>query len=177
MKKFLILFIVGMLSIACVGCGNSGSTKDASTTESNSDSTKSNSDSESKKEYKVGDVISFEGQEITVTSVQRNYDSGNEYIKAKTGNEFVKVTVSVKNISNSKISVGPFEFKLQNSEGAQETTTGLTYTIDDKFDSAELVPGGTRTGSLVFEAPKDDAGLKLIYNPSLFGDKKLEIKL
>ena len=176
MKKILIvLTVVAMLSIACVGCGSTNSTKESSTetpSTSNSDSSKNENSV-----YKVGDVIHFEGEEIKVTNVQRNYNTGNEYSKPASGKEFVKVTVTIKNTSNSNISVNPLEFKIQDSNGAQKSLASESYIIDDKFDSAELIPGGTKTGSIIFEVPKNDAGLKLIYEPNAFSGEQISIKL
>ena len=81
MKKLLtILMVVGM-STAFVGCGST-KTKESSDSQSSQSSESSSSTSNSEQdsaEYKVGDVISFEGEEITVTDVKRNYSTGNTY--------------------------------------------------------------------------------------------------
>lgn len=125
----------------------------------------------------MGDVINFEGEEVTVTNVERNYDTGNQYSTPKTGNEFVKITVNIKNISNKEISVGAHEFELQNSKGSIESIASPTYSLEDVFDNAKLISDGEKSGSMIFEAPKDDEGLKLVYKPSFLSSKELKISL
>ncbi len=175
MKKILIIFMVAIISIACVGCGDTNSSQESSTEAppaSNSDSSKNEN-----LEYKAGDVINFEGEEITLTNVQKNYNTGNQYSKPASGKEFIKVTVTIKNVSNENISVNPLEFKIQTSNGVQESVSGETYSLDDKFISAELISQGTITGSIIFETPKDDSSLKLVYQPNLFKGKQISINL
>lgn len=174
MKKIIVLLIALGLSVSCVGCGNN-KTKESSTT-SNSSSNSSDSN-KLKDEYNVGEVIKFEGEEFTVTNVDKNHKSSNQYIKPKEGKQFVKVSVTIKNISDDKISVNPLEFKLLNSNGELAEIDGETYLLKDQFDSAELVKGGTKSGSIVFQAPKDDNGLKLVYKPNLLKDVEVKIKL
>ena len=183
MKKILLALIVAVLSVSFVGCGNNSSNSNNSSEPSQSESSSKTDNSSSQsnqsetKEYKVGDTISFEGEEITLTNVQRNYNTGNEYSKPASGKEFVKVTVTIKNVSNSNISLSPFDFKIQDSNGSQESLAGESYSLDDQLNSAELIPQGTKTGSMIFEVPKDDAGLKLIYKPNAFNDKQIAINL
>ena len=176
MKKILTMIIVLALPLAFVGCGSEKTQESSSSSSSSSSSLESTQESK-ETEYKVGDVINFEGEEVTVTNVEKNYDTGNQYLTPKTGNEFVKVTINIKNISNNEISVGAFEFELQNSKGSIENIVSPTYSLEDVFDNAKLVPGGERSGSMIFEAPKDDTGLKLVYKPSFLSSKELKINL
>lgn len=179
MKKLLtILMVVGM-STAFVGCGGT-KTKESSDSQSSQSSESSSSTLNSEQdsaEYKVGDVISFEGEEITVTDVKRNSSTGNTYEKPKENHEFIKISVNIKNVSDKDVSISSYEFKLQNSNGAVEDSSYLTPSLEDAFDSAELVPGGSKAGSIIFEAPKGDANLKLVYEPSVLSNKKLKINL
>ena len=66
---------------------------------------------------------------------------------------------------------------MQNSKGSIESISSTTYSLKDVFDNVKLVPGGEKSGSMVFEAPKDDKELKLVYKSSLFSSKELKINL
>lgn len=62
----------------------------------------SNQATEEKTDFTVGDVISYKGKEITVLSVERKYDSNNEFYQPKDGKEFVKINIKVENKSEEK---------------------------------------------------------------------------
>lgn len=134
------------------------------------------SDSE-KTTYKVGDVIKFDDKQVTVTDLQRNWNSGNEYSQPDSGNEFVNVKVSIENNSDGQISYNTFDWKIKNSDGMITDVDMETYGLDGSLESGELAPGGKVSGTLVFQAPSGDEGLALQYSPSFWTDKKLEIKL
>lgn len=127
--------------------------------------------------FKVGDVISFDEKKVTVVSMQRNWDSGNQFIKPDSGNEFIKVQVSIENNSKNEAMYNTFDWKLQDSKGVIKDIDGVNYTIEGALNSGELAPGGKVAGFLVFEVASGDAGLTLRYNPSFWSDRKLEIKL
>lgn len=152
---------------------NSSSKSDDSKNDSSSSNT-TNTDSEDK-EYKVGDTISVSNQELTVTKVQRNYSP--KYGSAKDGQEYVKVTLKLANKSDKTISAYSTSFKVQDSNGVIEDRDSSSYSLDDYFDYSDLASNGTKTGSLVFEVPKGDNNLTFIYEPNMFSDKQVKIKL
>lgn len=63
---------------------------------SNGNSVSDNKKTE-KTNFKVGETIAFDGKEVTVKSIDRDWKSDNQFIKAKDGKEFVKVNVSIVN--------------------------------------------------------------------------------
>lgn len=127
--------------------------------------------------YTVGQAIDFDGKKVTVTSVERNWQSGNEYIVADSGNEYVKVQVAIENNSNSRVSYDTFDWKIQDSKGVIQDVDINTYSVDGGLNGGELAPDGKVSGFMVFQVPAEDSGLVISYNPSFFGDKKIEIKL
>lgn len=138
------------------------------------------SSSEQKKEqatFKTGDVIEFDGKKVTVATPERNWDTGNQFMKPESGNEFVKVQVTIENNSNTEASYNTFDWKLQDSKGVIKDVASIAYGIDGALNSGDLAPGGKVAGFLVFEVPTGDTGLTLRYNPSFWSDKKIEIKL
>lgn len=175
----LISALMILFSISIAGCGNKTEQTSSNSSAKTETETKENTDNKesSSNTYKVGDKITFEGEEVTVVSVERNYNTGNQYQTPKDGEEFVKISINIKNVSNKNISVNPLEFKIQSSDGALESPNYNTYSLDDQFESAELVPEGTRSGSIIFEVPKDDANLKLVYTPSILSAKSITIEL
>lgn len=183
-EKIIILLTILGLSVSCVGCASNNKAKSSPYASSSGgsitqkDSSSNSSDSnEIKYEYNVGDVIKLKGEEVTVTNVKKNYKPSSAYSKPKNGNQFVKVTITIKNISEDNISISPFEFTLLNSKGVLENIDGGTYALLDRLESTKLVKGKTKSGSLVFQAPKDDANLKLVYKPSLWKNAEVKIRL
>lgn len=159
---WVIIVVVAGFIIGLVNMGNSNNPKKVDGGDNSS--SMSNSDSQ-KNEFKVGDTIAIEDYEVTVLDVVRNFDSGNPYITPKDGKEFVKVNIQVVNKSDETKSYNVLEWKIQDSDGAIESPDGLSYTVDDGLNSGELASGGKKNGSIVFEAPAGDAGLKLHYKP------------
>lgn len=127
--------------------------------------------------FKPGDVIEFDGKKVTVAAPERNWDTGNQFMKPESGNEFVKVQVTIENNSNTEAPYNSFDWKLQDSKGVIKDVASVAYGIDGALNSGDLAPGGKVEGFLVFEVPEGDTGLTLRYSPSFWSDKKVEIKL
>jgi len=135
------------------------------------------SKTETKKDFVIGDVISFKGGEISVKSVERNYNTGNRYYTPKKGKEFVKINLLIMNKNNDNLQYNANDWKMQDSNGAMELDV-ITPNNDDHLGHGDLIKGGKKTGSLVFEVPKDDKGLVLHYRPSSLNPvDEIKIKL
>ena len=146
--------------------------------ESNGSSQIQNSEKkkEEKTEFKVGDIIAFDGKELTVEKVDRNWNSGNAYIKPKDGKEYVKVSVKIENKSETEMKYNVFEFKAEDSNGAAESANWQTYSLPDSLGSGDLAKGGKKSGSMIFEVPAGSS-LKLHYQPSFWSNKKVIVNL
>ena len=131
---------------------------------------------EEKTEFNVGDIIAFDGKELTVEKVERNWNSGNSYLKPKDGKEYVKVSVKIENKSETEMNYNVFEFKAEDSNGAAENANMQTYSLPDSLGSGDLVKGGKKSGSMIFEVPAGSS-LKLHYQPSFWSNKKVIINL
>lgn len=144
---------------------------------SNGSSQAQNSESKKEKtEFNVGDIIAFDGKELTVEKVERNWNSGNAYLKPKDGKEYVKVSVKIENKSETEMNYNVFEFKAEDSNGAAESADGQTYSLPDSLGSGDLVKGGKKSGSMIFEVPAGSS-LKLHYQPSFWSNKKVIVNL
>ena len=145
--------------------------------ESNGSSQIQNSEKkEEKTEFNVGDIIAFDGKELTVEKVERNWKSEKAYIKPKDGKEYVKVSVKIENKSETEMNYNVFEFKAEDSNGAAERFNFQTYSLPDSLGSGNLVKGGKKSGSMIFEVPAGSS-LKLHYQPSFWSNKKVIVNL
>ena len=131
---------------------------------------------EEKTEFKVGDIIAFDGKELTVEKVERNWNSGNAYMKPKDGKEYVKVLVKIENKSETEMNYNVFEFKAEDSNGVAESADWQTYSLPDSLGSGDLIKGGKKSGSMIFEVPAGSS-LKLHYQPSFWSNKKVIVNL
>lgn len=132
----------------------------------------------SNSEYVVGDIVAIDGKEVAVAKVERNYSTGNSYAIPKTGKEFVRVTLELKNNSNDTVPYYAIDWKMEDSEGSLDTYS-ITGSLSDDgaLGSGELTSGGKKTGTLVFEVPAGDTNLRLHYQSSSWSNKGVIIKL
>lgn len=170
---FWVIIVIVLIGIGGAAGGNNSNT--ATNTGGNSGS--QDKKAEEKTEFKVGETASFDNKTITVTDVQRNYDTGNQFAQPESGKEFVIVTVNIVNNSDSNLDYNTFEFKMQDSNGVQQNEA-ITALSEGKLNSGSLAKGGKVTGKLAYEVPKDDKGLKLLYqNFSFFDNKAITFNL
>lgn len=169
-----LLTVIGVLVIlAVIGSAASGGDKSGITS---TGGTAQNAEQQ-KTEFVVGETVTFDDKSIAVTEVQRNYSTGNQFSQPEAGKEFVLVTVAITNNGSSSMDYNTFEFKLQDSNGVQQSES-FGALSEGKLNSGSLAAGGKVTGKLAYEVPKDDAGLKLLYQSfSFFDNKIITIKL
>lgn len=128
------------------------------------------------KVFGINEAVKYNGLELSVTKVARS--SGKEFDKPKDGMEFIIVTVKYKNVGDEKISYNPFDFKMLNSKGQITDQTFTTVNTETALSSGELAPGGEISGTIAFEQPKGDTGLKLQYTGNWFSsDADIEFQL
>lgn len=170
---FWVIIVVVLIMIAGAGASSNKDAQKVGDNESSESTDSGNSDSKDQT-FKVGDVVAIDNREVTVEKVQRNWSS--EYSKPKDGKEYVMVTVKIENKSDDKISYNSSEWKMEDSDGAIES---LAFVMgnDDSLDYGDLAAGGKKTGTIVFEVPKDDKALKIHYKPNLFIDREAVIEL
>lgn len=182
-KKILIGLMAGSLATMCAGCGTPTIPNETTTTGSTA-ATTSVALENKEVNYNPGEVIRYGNEEVTITNVIKGYaltaaDCNTTTVpsyKPSNGNQYIKVTVNIKNVSSATAALSSSEFKIQNSQGQLTSTAGPTYYLKDKFQTLSIVSGGTSTGSMVFEAPINDAGVKLVYTP-VYGKGTLSIRL
>jgi len=131
-----------------------------------------NSELEStKKEYKRNETVIYKGARFSVTNVK--YSNGTSWDKPAKGKNFVIVTIKIENTSNEKLSYNVYDWKMKNSQGQEDEETFTTIDNDTNLHSGTLSVGGKKEGTIVFEEPKNDKSLKLLYfDNSLFDDEE-----
>ena len=167
---FWVVVVVVLIAIGGAGISNKPEVV------GNYDGNSSEQTSDGNSEFKVGDIISFEGQEVVVTSVERNYSTGNKYTKPSEGKEFVKVNIQIQNKSQDKESFNALDWEIEDSDGVINDYSILGQ-ADDHLGYGDLAAGGTKKGSLVFEVPAGDKGLKLHFTPNIWSSKEVVINL
>ena len=185
-KKILIGLMAGALATMCVGCGKTNQNPNETTTTTESTAATTSVATENREvNYKQGEVIRYGNEEVTITDVVKGYtltaadstsSSAPSYYKPASGNQYIKVTVNIKNVSSAQAALSSSEFKIQNSQGQLLSTAGPNYYLKDKFQTLTIGGGGSSSGSMIFEAPINDSNIKLVYTP-VYGKGMLSIKL
>jgi len=121
---------------------------------------------------KVGDVTKLGDREFVVNSVRRS--GAFNYNTPKVGKEYVIINVTIRNLGKDEISYNPYDFKIQDANGAQESETFAA--LDDSLNSGTLAPGGKVTGSMPFQVPVGDKAL-LIFQPSFWSSQRVVVDL
>ena len=116
---------------------------------------------QTKTEFSQSETVTFRDVDYTVTAVEKT--TGTEYDQAKAGYEYVIVSIRIENKSDEKISYNAFDWKMENSNGQEESTTFTIVDSDTALNSGDLNPGGIVEGTVTFEEPQGDTGLKLNY--------------
>lgn len=173
-KKFISALIVGIMAFSFVACGDSQPTKDESKSTQKQEEQKKEEPKQT--EFKIGDAVKLNGMILTVTGKQ--ISQGDQIAKPKEGNDFVIVNVKIENKGDKTISYNPVYFKLQNSNGQITDVTFMPIDGVKELEMGDLVKDGHVEGALVFEAPKGDNGLKLLFQDNIFTkDSKITIDL
>ncbi len=172
-KKWWFWVILIIIIVAVVYSSNNNSTE-PSTSSAPSSSTENKKQNE-KTEFNKGEEAILGNGAITVTDVQ--ISQGTQFDKPKSGKEFVIVNVTIENKGSKNLSYNPYYFKMQNSQGQQESMTFTTVNSDSSLQSGELIPGGKVSGTIAFEQPIGDTNLTLVYSDSIWSSKELKIKL
>lgn len=163
---FWILIIAVVIIIAIATGGKDDSAKKVS-----GEKTKAKTTQQVKTKFKVGEEVKLGDAVVKVDSVKKS--KGGQYVKPKSGNEYVIVKVTIKNNGDDNLDYNVFDFKMKNSQGNITDSCVLGNDNDTRLDSGELAKGGSVSGSISFEAPKDDKGLVLIYQGNMFDDDKV----
>ena len=173
-----VLILIGIIMSAIGGSNNSSTQTQTTGTTGSTNTQVENSPSSQPSEKpqdatpKVGDVAKLGDREFIVNTVKRSKALG--YSTPKAGKEFVAVNVTIRNLGTDEVSYNPYDFKVQDANGAQESTTFAS--LDDSLSSGTLASNGKVTGSMAFEVPIGDQAT-LIFQPSFWSNQRVVVDL
>lgn len=168
-----ILFLFGIIMSALSGSKVSNTTTTTTPTNTpKANLTEKDNNQPEEITPKVGDVTKLGDREFIVNSVRRS--RGFNYNTPNKGKEYVIVNVTIRNLGKDEVSYNPFDFKVQDANGAQESSTFAS--LDDRLNSGTLAPEGKVTGSIPFEVPIGDEA-KLIFQPSFWSSQRIVVAL
>lgn len=117
----------------------------------------------------VGDLVEGENMHLVIESVERELSE--TVLTPEPGNEFVRVSLALKNVSDEYLSVSSLlQTRLRDDENYQYRSTVIGDN-QPRFTDGQFVPGEVGRGSLAFEVPEDVSGLQLVFDfdVSIFG--------
>lgn len=159
MKKLLTTVLCFVVLFSLTGCFSDTDTQSGVT----------DLNGNSKKIFNINETAVFENVHYTVTNV--SYSNGDEWDEPAEGKNYVIVTIKIENKSDSKISYNVYDWYMVNSQGQVDSEAFTTIDTDTNLSSGELMSGGTKTGTIVFEQLKDETSLKLLYYDNLLFDE------
>lgn len=183
MKRRKILALTsGSLTISLAGCsgdsdnepeptdgsdGSDGSDTtsgtDEGTTEDDSDENEETESEPEQVEAAVGDLVEGDQLHLVVESVERTASLG-QFSEPDAGNEFVVVSLALKNVSDGYVSVSNLlQTRLRDDEDYQYDQT-FTGGGGNTFNAGQFAPGEVERGTVTFELPEDASGLQLVFD-------------
>ena len=161
-----VALLVGVV-IGGRGSGKQPTPEPGSTSaESEKDSTPKNVTSPNNVDVVVGETAELRDRTLLVYEVERDYFPARSRSarRPQPENEFVRVYIVLRNNGNQSFDYNPTKFMIQDSNGVQHRGQALTE-LPYPIRSGSLASGGMLEGNLVFEVPRGDSGLSMLYEP------------
>lgn len=118
----------------------------------------------------IGDPVTADEVEITVTDVERGVGSvGSGGFGADAQGEFVIVDITVKNNGTEEITLTSLDFTLV-GDGVEYSTSDDALYEDGALSIESINPGNSYSGKLVFDVPEGASIFTLEMTPGWFGD-------
>ncbi|MGG7077403.1 DUF4352 domain-containing protein [Clostridium sardiniense] len=175
-KKWWFWLIIVVVVGGAIGAG-SNTTENGDTPVANQEQkedTNKKEEANKTETFKVGDTIEVKDFKIKVNKVSS--DNGGKIIKPEDGNEFIKVDVTVENISSEEKTVSSIlMFKVVDKDG-RECKQAITENQNGQLDG-KVAPGRKITGEYAVQAPKGEKGLELQFDSSLLSSGQIIVKL
>ncbi len=121
---------------------------------------------ENSTEFEINDIVTYDDAQYILTEVR--YSQGSTFDYPADGMEYVIVFISITNNGERNLSYNPYDWKISNSLGQLTDNDFSTIDGDTSLSSGELLPGGSISGTIVFEQPIDDPELRLHFYGDLW---------
>ena len=171
----IAIVVLGIIGALAGGGDEQPTSQDSASQKESSTTEKKTEKKEEKTEFSQSETVTFKGVNFTITSVEKT--TGSEFDTAKDGHEYVIVGLKIENKSDEKISYNSFDWKMENSNGQEVDTAFTTINTDTALNSGDLNAGGMVEGTLAFEQPQGDTGLKLNYYYNALFDENASFKI
>jgi len=158
------LVVIGIIASAAGGSKNNQSSSSKGGNASNTSSTSCS----------PGPCANAGGFTVSVSGLNRNTPSNNEFSQPEQGNHFVSMQVTMKNGTKDSKSANPFDFKLRDAQGQEHDIAFATAAGCDTWQAVDLAAGATLGPKpLCFEASGDpSAKLTLLWSPGFFSSQE-----
>ena len=160
LKPIAISFIVvGLLSVA--GYFGLDMYKDFKGVDAATDVVVTSEKATTDKIFGMGDYIDYNGVDYRINRVETSM--GNSYKSPKSGNHFLIVYLTIRNNTDSAIPYSYENWTMSNSKGEEKKRIFTSINMETALYSGELVIGGVKNGSIVFEQPIKAKKLRINY--------------
>lgn len=133
---------------------------------------------EAKQIAKIGEPVQDGDLVFTATDVSTATTLGNQFTKRDAQGMFYIIALKIENKGKETKTVDSSMISLTDSQGRKfdrsiegQTAKGMSQGKVDLF-LQQVQPGLGVTGDIVFDAPKDATGLKLVVKGGLFGEEQ-----
>ncbi|HEU5375861.1 MAG TPA: DUF4352 domain-containing protein [Ktedonobacteraceae bacterium] len=156
-----ILFASLILFFALIACGDAASNSGAVVT-----GTTTATSAPAASHFKTGQVVKVgDTWEVTVNSIKKS--QGDEFSKPDSGNMFLIVNVTVKNISAKEQTISSLlNFKLKDADGTEGKTNFLSGT--SPAPDGKIAAGDKSRGDLVYEVSASQKNFTLAFESDIF---------
>lgn len=164
-----------ILLLIIIGAVGGSKTSNQSTQKPEQSTTKK--EEPKKTTYAVGETINLSNHQIMVNSVNKDFQSGNEFDKPQnTENQFVTVNITIINTGKADLPANMYGFKLEDETGAQRNTAFISG-LDNQLEWVTLSLGGKISGNIGFEVKANSKTLKLHYSGGFLGGGEIVVNL
>lgn len=178
-KKHKILTVIGIIVLLAIigGAAGGGNTNNSNTGDNNGGSGVTKSDDKPATTAKLNEAARDGKFEFTVKSVECGktevVSPETDALRQKAQGQYCLMTLAVKNIGNEQQYFSVSDQKLLNSAG-QQYTADSTATLYNGGNSqpllAQINPGNSVEGVLVFDIPKDQTPVSAELHDSAFSN-------
>ena len=109
--------------------------------------------------FTIGNKIIYKGVSYTINKVETS--KGTSYRPASPGNQYIIVTILVKNESDKRVEYSYKNWKMTNETGDIQDRILVPIQGDSALYSGTLVASAQKKGTLVYEQPIDATDLRL----------------
>jgi len=111
----------------------------------------------------IGDLVDGDQLNLVVEGVERTSSLG-EFSEPDAGNEFVVVSLALKNVSDDYVTVSNLlQTRVRDDEDYQYEQT-IVASGGNTFNAGQFAPGEVERGTVTFEVPEDASGLQLVFD-------------